>query len=228
MAQAHAVRAVQDVAEAHLPQVVSALLVVAALSQLVPRVSTGDVGEEIGGVVGQQSAADQLFFLPRVPTSAAGACSRGSGSEAGKASGRISSKASQKAWELNRSGAKSQNWTGRCRGTNRRPRSWGQGGRCDGWRPATDSELARGRSGRCGQSDCSKDQNPVFWAACQRAAGRPKSRAKALSGVRGRCDRAPGRRPFRRCPDRLDGRCGACHRRGRFRRRSSRAYCLFS
>ena len=56
--------AVQNVTETDLPQVVSALFVVPALGQLVAGVGAGDIGVEVGGVVGQQAAADQLLLFP--------------------------------------------------------------------------------------------------------------------------------------------------------------------
>ena len=56
--------AIQHVAESHLTQIVPALLIVAALRQMVLRVGAGDVGVEVGGVVAQQAAADQLLLLP--------------------------------------------------------------------------------------------------------------------------------------------------------------------
>src|ERR1700739_1136684 len=56
---------VQNIAQAHLAQIVAALFVVAALGQLVPRVGAGHVGVEVGGIVGQQPTTDQLLFLPQ-------------------------------------------------------------------------------------------------------------------------------------------------------------------
>jgi hypothetical protein len=60
--QTQPVLSVQNIAQAHLAQVVAALLVVAALRQLVPRVGAGNVGVEVGGIVGQQPTADQLLL----------------------------------------------------------------------------------------------------------------------------------------------------------------------
>ena len=62
--QTQAMLAIQDVAETHLAQVVPALLIVAALGQMVLRVGAGDVGVKVGGIVAQQAAADQLLLLP--------------------------------------------------------------------------------------------------------------------------------------------------------------------
>ena len=62
--QTQAMLAIQHVAESHLTQIVPALLIVAALRQMVLRVGAGDVGVEVGGVVAQQAAADQLLLLP--------------------------------------------------------------------------------------------------------------------------------------------------------------------
>jgi len=48
-----------------LAQVVPTLFVVAALRQVVPRVGAGNVGVEVGGIVGQQPTTNQLLFLPQ-------------------------------------------------------------------------------------------------------------------------------------------------------------------
>ena len=62
--QTQAMLAIQHVGESHLAQAVPALLIVAALREMVLRVGTGDVGVEVGGVIAQQAAADQLLLLP--------------------------------------------------------------------------------------------------------------------------------------------------------------------
>ena len=64
MAQAQTVFSVQDVAEAHLAQIVMALFVVSALSQIVARVVAGDIRVEIGRIVGEQASAHQLLVFP--------------------------------------------------------------------------------------------------------------------------------------------------------------------
>ena len=64
MTQTQAVLSIQHVAEADLAQVMPALFIVAALGQMVLCVGTGDVGVEVGGVVAQQAAADQLLLFP--------------------------------------------------------------------------------------------------------------------------------------------------------------------
>ena len=56
--------AIQHVAQTDLPQVMAALLVVSPLGQLIPAVATGDVGVEVGGVVGQQTTTHQLLLFP--------------------------------------------------------------------------------------------------------------------------------------------------------------------
>ena len=43
-----------------------ALLVMRALGQFVTRVTAGDAGVEIGGVIRQQAPAHHLFFLPHI------------------------------------------------------------------------------------------------------------------------------------------------------------------
>src|SRR5580700_8926859 len=56
--------AIQHVAQTDLPQIMAALLVVSALGQLIARVGAGDIGVEVGGVVGQQTTTHQLFLFP--------------------------------------------------------------------------------------------------------------------------------------------------------------------
>src|SRR5271157_2852037 len=65
MAQTQPLLSVQNIAETHLAQVVPALLVVPALRQFIARVGAGDVGVEVGGVVSQQTTANQLFLVPQ-------------------------------------------------------------------------------------------------------------------------------------------------------------------
>src|ERR1017187_4315593 len=64
MAQAEAVVAVHHIAQPYLPQVMTALLVVSALGQFVPRIGAGHIGIKVGRIVSQQTAADQLLLLP--------------------------------------------------------------------------------------------------------------------------------------------------------------------
>src|SRR5207244_2393116 len=64
MTEAQAMLAIQHVAQTDLPQVMAALLVVSPLGQLIPAVATGDVGVEVGGVVGQQTTTHQLLLFP--------------------------------------------------------------------------------------------------------------------------------------------------------------------
>ncbi len=64
MAKAEAVVAVHHIAQPYLPQVGAALLVVSALGQFVPRIGAGHIGIEVGRIVSQQPAADQLLLLP--------------------------------------------------------------------------------------------------------------------------------------------------------------------
>ena len=64
MAKTQAVVAVHHIAQSNLPQVMAALLVVPALGQFVPRIGAGHIGIEIGRIVSQQTAADQLLLLP--------------------------------------------------------------------------------------------------------------------------------------------------------------------
>src|SRR6266478_3359109 len=56
--------AIEHVAQTDLPQIMAALLVVSALGQLIARVGAGDIGVEVGGVVGQQTTTHQLFLFP--------------------------------------------------------------------------------------------------------------------------------------------------------------------
>ncbi len=60
MTQAQPVFPVQNVAEAYLAQIVTALLVVAALCQFIPGVAAGDIGVEIRGVVREQAPSFAL------------------------------------------------------------------------------------------------------------------------------------------------------------------------
>ena len=64
MAKAQAALPVQHVAQAHLAQIMPALLVVPALRQLVAGVGARHLGVEIRGVIGQQATTDQLLFFP--------------------------------------------------------------------------------------------------------------------------------------------------------------------
>src|ERR1700691_5622787 len=64
MAQAEAVVAVHHIAQPYLPQVMTALLVVSALGQFVPRIGAGHIGIEVGRIVSQKAAADQLLLFP--------------------------------------------------------------------------------------------------------------------------------------------------------------------
>src|ERR1022692_2227222 len=64
VAKAEAVVAVHHIAQPYLPQVMAALLVVAALGQFVPRIGAGHIGIKIGRIVSRQGAADQLLLLP--------------------------------------------------------------------------------------------------------------------------------------------------------------------
>ena len=65
VAQAPSAFPVQNITETHLPQIVAALLVVPALRQFVASVGAGDIGVEVGGVVGQQAAAHAWLLLPQ-------------------------------------------------------------------------------------------------------------------------------------------------------------------
>src|SRR5450759_1507536 len=65
MAEAHAVFAIQHIAQAHLPQIVAPLLVMSPLRQLIARIGAGHVSIEVGRVVGQQATADQLLLTPQ-------------------------------------------------------------------------------------------------------------------------------------------------------------------
>lgn len=56
---------VPDVAEPHLAQVISALLVVSALRHLLARVGAGHLAVEVGAVVGWQPTTHRLLFLPQ-------------------------------------------------------------------------------------------------------------------------------------------------------------------
>jgi hypothetical protein len=69
MTQAQSILSIQNVAEPDLAQVVSPLLVVSALRQLIALVGAGDIGIEVGGVVGQQPTTNQLFLLPQAQQS---------------------------------------------------------------------------------------------------------------------------------------------------------------
>ncbi len=64
VAQAQTVVGIQHIAQSHLPQIMTALLVVPALGQSVARVGAGYIGVEVGGVVSQQAAAHQLLLFP--------------------------------------------------------------------------------------------------------------------------------------------------------------------
>src|ERR1700691_659608 len=64
MAQAQAVVAVHHITQPYLPQVMTALLIVSALGQLVPRIGAGHIGIKVGRIVSQQAAADHLLLLP--------------------------------------------------------------------------------------------------------------------------------------------------------------------
>src|SRR5271168_762125 len=61
---AEAVVAIHHIAQPYLPQVMAALLVVSALGQFVPRIGAGHIGIEVGRIVSQETAADQLLLLP--------------------------------------------------------------------------------------------------------------------------------------------------------------------
>jgi len=65
MAQAHAMLPIQHIAEAHLAEIVPALLVMAALRQVIAGVVTGNIGVEVSGVIGQQTPTHHLLFLPQ-------------------------------------------------------------------------------------------------------------------------------------------------------------------
>ena len=62
--QAEAAVGIPHVTESNLPQIMSALLVVAALCQVVALIGTGYIGIKVGRVVGQQAATDEPLFLP--------------------------------------------------------------------------------------------------------------------------------------------------------------------
>ena len=67
---------VQNVTEAHLTQIVPALFVVPTLGHFVARVVAGDVGVEVGGVVGQQASAHHLLSFPQIQQTQLGAVQR--------------------------------------------------------------------------------------------------------------------------------------------------------
>src|SRR5207249_2990585 len=62
--QADATLTVEYIAQSHLPQIVTSLFVVASLRQAVALIGAGGPGIEVGRVIGQQPAADQLFVFP--------------------------------------------------------------------------------------------------------------------------------------------------------------------
>src|SRR5215475_13820888 len=64
MAQADAIDSIQYVAQSDLAEIVAALLVVSALRQTIALIGAGGPGIEIGGVIGQQTAADHLPVFP--------------------------------------------------------------------------------------------------------------------------------------------------------------------
>ena len=60
-----AIDPIEDVRQANLPQIVTALLIVAALGQGIAVVRRSYEGIEIGRVIGQQPMADHLLLLPQ-------------------------------------------------------------------------------------------------------------------------------------------------------------------
>jgi hypothetical protein len=76
MAQAQTVFPVQDAAEAHLAQIVTALFVMPALGQIVARVVAGDIGVEVGRIVGEQAPAHHLLLFPQIQQKQLGAVQR--------------------------------------------------------------------------------------------------------------------------------------------------------
>src|ERR1039458_8741595 len=65
MTKTEPVVTIQNVTQSRLTQVMTSLLVVSPLRQAVALVIAGNVGIEVGGVVGQQPAGYQLLFLPK-------------------------------------------------------------------------------------------------------------------------------------------------------------------
>ncbi len=76
MAQTQAVFTVQNVAETHLTQIMAALFVMPALSQFIARVVAGDIGVEVGRIVGEQSSAHHLLSFPQIQQTQLGAIQR--------------------------------------------------------------------------------------------------------------------------------------------------------
>src|SRR5580704_11585829 len=72
MTKAESVVTIQNITQSHLAQVMTSLLVVSPLRQAVAFVVTGNVGVEVGRVIGQQPAGHQLFFLPQTEQSQLG------------------------------------------------------------------------------------------------------------------------------------------------------------
>ena len=64
MAQTDAILTIQHVTQSHLSQIVTALFVMAALGEAVTVIGAGRPRIEVRRVVGQQTAAHQLFLFP--------------------------------------------------------------------------------------------------------------------------------------------------------------------
>ena len=65
MTKGKAIDPIEDIRQAHLPQIVTPLLIMAALRQGIAVVRRSYEGVEVGRVVGQQPMTDHLLFFPQ-------------------------------------------------------------------------------------------------------------------------------------------------------------------